>query len=174
MSSSVDLSGTAQLPVTSEILAGAASLVKYSSRAGESIGRAHDHWSRLSMAYAAPEQDQVHYAMDGPRDAGQTVLDAAFRAAEALETFAAAVADIRRRRLELQGAVEDLQEKDSQGAMPGVIVTGTGPAMAFAQTLLQARADQLTRELAAAEDQCISALGRLAGRSTGTGARALP
>lgn len=165
MSALVDLSGTAHLPVTSELMAGAASLSKCSSRAGESLGRAHSNWSRLAVAYTAPEQHQVHHAMDGPRDVGLAVLHAASRAAEALETFAAAVAEIRKKRLELQGAVEELQEKERQDAGSGIIVTGSNTPLTFAGALLQARADQLAQDLAAAEDQCIAALTRLAGRT---------
>ncbi|WP_342022770.1 hypothetical protein AAE021_13055 [Arthrobacter citreus] len=167
--SSVDLSGTAHLPAASELLAGAASLVKYSSRAGESISRARDHWSRLSETYAAPEQHLVHQALDEPHAAGHSALDAACRVAKALETFATAAADISRRRLELQEAVEELRGKDGQDAIPSVNVSGSGSGsdtgMTFAETLLQARADQLAQELVTAEDRCIAVLNQCSGRS---------
>ena len=171
--SSVELSGTAHLPAASELLAGAASLVKYSSRAGETISRARDHWSRLSVAYAAPEQHLVHQALDEPHAAGHSALDAACRVARALETFATAAADISRRRLELQEAVEELRGKDGQDAIPSVNVSGSGSGsgsgsdtgMTFAETLLQARADQLAQELVTAEDRCIAVLNQCSGRS---------
>jgi hypothetical protein len=165
--SSVDLSGTAHLPAASELLAGAASLVKYSSRAGESISRARDRWSRLSETYAAPEQHLVHQALDEPHAAGHSALDAACRVAKALETFATAAADISRRRLELQEAVEELRGKDGQDAIPSVNVSGSGSdtGMTFAETLLQARADQLAQELVTAEDRCIAVLNQCSGRS---------
>ena len=169
--SSVDLSGTAHLPAASELLAGAASLVKYSFRAGESISSARDHWSRLSETYAAPEQHLVHQALDEPHAAGHSALDAACRVAKALETFATAAADISRRRLELQEAVEELRGKDGQDAIPSVNVSGPGSGsgsdtgMTFEETLLQARADQLAQELVTAEDRCIAVLNRCAGRS---------
>ena len=171
MSSSVDLSGTAHLPVTAELLAGAVSLSKCSSRAAESLGRAHDRWSLLSDAYAAPEQHQVHRAMDAPRNTAHATHHAAVRAAEALKTFAAAVTDIRRRRLELQDAVAQLQEKEEPVVHPGAIVPGVETAMTVAE-VLQSKADQLTQDLAAAEDQCIAVLNRLANRPTGAPPRA--
>jgi hypothetical protein len=173
--SSVDLSGTAHLPAASELLAGAASLVKYSFRAGESISSARDHWSRLSETYAAPEQHLVHQALDEPHAAGHSALDAACRVAKALETFATAAAGISRRRLELQEAVEELRGKDGQDAIPSVNVSGPGPGpgsgsgsdtgMTFEETLLQARADQLAQELVTAEDRCIAVLNQCSGRS---------
>lgn len=172
MISSVDLSGTAGLPVISELLTGAASLSKCSSTAADSLERAHDRWSLLSDAYAAPEEHQVHRAMDGPRDAARAARHAAVRAAEALGTFAAAVADIRRRRLELQDAVAELQEKEEPVILPGMIVAGAETPMTFAEAMLQARADQLSQDLAAAEDQCIAVLHRLAGPSTAARTRA--
>ena len=163
--SSVDLSGTAHLPAASELLAGAASLVKYSFRAGESISSARDHWSRLSETYAAPEQHLVHQALDEPHAAGHSALDAACRVAKALETFATAAADISRRRLELQEAVEELRGKDGQDAIPSVNVSGSDTGMTFAETLLQARADQLAQELVTAEDRCTAVLNQCSGRS---------
>ena len=169
MSSSIDLSGTAHLPAVPELREGAALLLACSSRAGESIRQAHAHWSALAGAYAAPEQQQVHHAMDGPRAAGQGVLEVASRAAAALETFAAVVEDIRSRRLALQSAAGDLQEKERNDAGPGISPTGVKTPVTLQGQLLQAEADQLAQELAAAEDRCIRALDALAGRGSGSG-----
>lgn len=163
MSSFIDLSGTAHLPVVPELRDGAALLLACSSRAGESIRRAHTHWSVLAAAYAAPEQQQVHQALDGPRDAGQAVLESASLAAAALETFAAAVEDIRSRRLALERAAGELQEQERQDAGPVIPVSGVKTPVTLAGQLLQAEADQLTQDLAAAEERCIRTLDRLAG-----------
>lgn len=170
MTSSIDLSGTAHLPAASELREGAALLLKCSSRAGESIQQAHSHWSLLAAAYAAPEQHQVQSAMDGPRDAGQAVFEAASRAAAALETFAAVVDDIRAKRLLLQSASEEQQEKERDNAAPGLKLAGVQPPITLAGQLLQAKADQLAQDLAAAEDRCIRALDQSAGPDTGAGA----
>ena len=170
MSSFIDLSGTAQLPAVPELWEGAALLLACSSRAGESIRQAHTHWSVLAAAYAAPEQQQVHQALDGPRDTGQAVLECASRAAAALETFAAVVDDIRSRRLVLQGAAAELREKERHDTGPGIKLPGIKPPVTLPGQLLQAEADQLAQELAAAEEQCIRTLNQLAGRTSGTAA----
>lgn len=163
MSTFIDLSGTAELPAVPELREGAAMLLKCSSRAGESIRQAHSHWSLLAAAYAAPEQHLVHAALDGPRVAGESVLESAVRAAAALETFAAAVDGIRRKRLALQGAVEDLQAEERLAAGPVLPLLGENSPETLPGHLLQAEADRLAADLASAEDECIRILTLLAG-----------
>ena len=161
MSMFIDLSGTARLPLPSEIRANAAAVLHCASLASESIHRAHTKWSFLAEAYAAPEQHQVHHALDLPRDAGEAVERGAARAASALEAFAAAVEGIRRRRMDLQAEADAFLAKENPlpgaaSGLPADSVPLTLPA-----ALLQNKADGLARDLAAAEDECISALARL-------------
>ncbi|WAP51568.1 hypothetical protein OL239_17600 [Arthrobacter sp. ATA002] len=124
MSASIDLSGTARLPAAPELLKAAAALRKHTSDAGETMQLAHSAWSFLAGAYTAPEQQQVHRAMDRPRHDGQALAAAGSRAAEALETFAAAVEGIRRQCLELQDDMEQLQEREQPVAGGGVQPAG--------------------------------------------------
>lgn len=169
----IDLSGTDNLPVASKLVECASSLSHCGSRVGESIRRAHAKWSGLAAVYTAPEQSQVHRALDRPRDAGEAVLESATLAAAGLETFAAAVDGIRLKRLELQSAVDKLQAEEPHHNGPGgVLLEGNSP-LTLPAHLLQARADELARELRAAEDECIRTLRRLAAHNAEPGARGL-
>lgn len=167
MSAPLDLSGTAGLPVPSDLEESASAVLRCGSIVNESIRRAHTKWSYLAEAYAAPEQQRVQRAMDPPRDAGEAVFQAATHAASALGVFAASVEVIRQKRLELQAEAEVLYEKENQGKAAGVL-----PAECVALTLpwilLQDRADQLAQELSTAEDECIRTLTRWERHSAGS------
>lgn len=161
MSTSIDLSGTAALPISSELEESASAILHRGSTVNEAMKRAHAKWSLLADAYAAPEQHVVHRAMDLPRDAAEAVLQAASHAASALRIFAAAVEGIRRKHLELEAEAAALLETEAQSTLPaGGLPAGNAP-LSLSAILLQSRADQLTLELSKAEDECIRALARL-------------
>lgn len=160
MSTFIDFSGTAGLPITSELEAGAAHILHHGSSVNDSLQRAHGRWSLLAGVYTAPEQFQVHGAMDRPRDAGEAVLRAASHAASALGVFAAAVEGIHRKRLELQAEAAFL-EKEHPGTGPGAALPAADPQRTLSWFLLQSKADQLALELSTAEDDCMRALARL-------------
>ena len=169
----IDLSGTAHLPDASLLVEGASSLRRCGSQTRESIRHAHTKWSLLSAVYTGPEQHRVHQALDSPLDTGHAVLESLSRAAAALETFGAAADGIRRKRLALQSAAELMQEEERHGAGPGLSLPDGSGSRTLSGPLLQAKADQLAQELAAAEDECIRALHRLADARSSAKARRL-
>lgn len=160
MSTLIDFSGTAGLPTASELEAAAARILHHGSSASDSLQRVHAKWSLLSGTYAAPEQVQVHSAMDRPRDAGEAVFRAASHAASALSVFAAAVEAIHRKRLELQ-AEAALLETEHSGTAAVTAVPAANPQPTLSWFLLQSKADQLALELSTAEEDCVRALARL-------------
>ncbi|MCC3267688.1 hypothetical protein [Arthrobacter gengyunqii] len=161
MSTFIDLSGTAGLPIPSELEESAAAILHRGSNVNDALQRVHAKWSLLTGAYSAPEQARVQGAMDRPRDAGEAVLQAASHAATALRIFAAAVEGIRRKRLELQAQAVLLLEKENNDLAPAAALPAGNLPLSLPAFLLQSNADQLALELSAAEDECMRSLARL-------------
>lgn len=160
MSTFIDFSGTEGLPDTSELESGGARILHHGFSISGSLQQVHAKWSLLAGTYAAPEQFQVHGAMDGPREAGEAVLRAATQAVSALRDFAAAVDAIRRKRLEFQ-AEAALLDNECNGTVTGAAVPAVDSQAALRRILLQDKADQLALELSTAEDDCMRALADL-------------
>ena len=66
MSTFIDLSGTAGLPIPSELEESAAEILHRGSNVNDALQRVHAKWSLLTGAYSAPEQAQVQGAMHRP------------------------------------------------------------------------------------------------------------
>lgn len=161
MSTFIDFSGTAGMPIPSELEESASAILDRSFIVNEAMHRAHAKWSLLAGAYAAPEQELVERALDLPRDAAEAVLRAASHSASALRVFAAAVEGIHRKRLELQAEAAALEENEDLGAVPAGRLPAGNTSPTLYGLLLQSKADQLALELSDAEDECIRALARL-------------
>ena len=164
----VDLGATAGLPLPAAVEAAAHGLRLRGSSISGCLERSHARWAGLRRCYRAPGQQLVHGAMDRPRDTADAIREATAQAAAALENFADALTDIRRRHLQLQNEVAELEVKYlAAKLLPNpAAALGGNTALWFLGRALQAAADRLAEDLRTAEDSCSSTLASLERSST--------
>lgn len=174
MSITVDLSGTDNLPNTSEIPGITRDLGARSAEMAMAYGHANLKWWTLADHYHAPEQDLVYTAMDECTNASGEVNNAVAASISALDAFAEAVEAIKIKRAELQAEILQAQQADAaEDARRGEDRTRhvLGDLFDMGEDLviqlrLQQRADALTEELRIAEDACIRAHSAMFIRNT--------
>lgn len=174
MSITVDLSGTDNLPNTSEIPSIARDMGACTAEMTVAYGHAQLKWWTLVDHYHAPEENLVYTAMDECWNASREVNNGVAASISALEAFAETVEAIRIKRAELQADILQSQQADAAEDAkriedPTSHVLGDLFDMGedlMIQMRLQQRADALTEELRVAEDACIRAHSEMFTRKT--------
>ncbi|MCC9206296.1 alpha/beta hydrolase [Arthrobacter sp. zg-Y769] len=103
----VDTSKLRDLPAAEPIQAAAADMLASAIGFRESISSIRNKWSAMDTLYAAPERDQVLKALDKPSENAESHLENVSSAVNALNDFAAELAEVKAAREDLEARIRD-------------------------------------------------------------------
>ncbi|MCC3265294.1 alpha/beta hydrolase [Arthrobacter gengyunqii] len=150
------MSGSAHLPDPAALAVAADNLTVRGDSFANTVEGLHGSWrGGLEQSYQAPEQEQVHALLTGPRVTAQALRDSTQQAAQALRLFAEGAAEIISRRKML---IEQLENYGHQ------IYAQADPAVD--EALFTSRANTLADDYRELEDACINALDALQRNTT--------